>query len=642
MRARHLRVLTVLAAIALAALELTFVVGYDGAMEERRRADFEVEVDRTAAEIAVALERVGDKMRAVAAFFVSSELVAEQEFAAFVDRMGLFADGAPIRAVAVAPILTAKDLPRLNAALEARASVRADLGYATGPPAAAALSAGDERRRLMPVVYAEAPEGRAGIVGFDIASSAARAAAVDRAAASGAPQITGPVVLSQDRALGDAAPKSLLMVAVAERGDLGLLWDDIGVDRPIALAMSLTPERALARLIKPAHQGRLGLDLRDLGPVGAIGPAATPTPMASLSVAAPPGAFETVRRLEIGGRVWEIAFTAGPDFMRSGARWGLYGLAAAALALLIFSATAVDFLIRRRELLARRVEERTAQLTVLNEQLLAAAQRANDASQAKSEFLANMSHELRTPLNALIGFSEVIKEEVHGPLGHAKYREYAADMQSAGGHLLTLINDILDLARVEAGRVELEEAPDGVDLAAVAESCLRLTEPAATQAGVRVRMEAPDDLPRLSGDPRLVRQILLNLLSNAIRYNRRGGSVRVGLAQSPRSTGRPLDGEARALAGGLVLIVEDDGPGIPPAELERVLEPFAQARGSQIAAPGGVGLGLALVRRLVALHGGRFSIENRDAGGVRATVRFPGGRTRSTAPKREETEASRS
>jgi len=638
MRARTLRFLTVLATVALAAAELTFVVGYDRAMEERRRADFAVEVDQTTGEIVAALERVGDKMRAVTAYFISSELVSEQEFAVFIERMGLFKNAAPIRAVAVAPIIETPSIARINAALAARETVRGALGYEAIRVAAPRQG----QRRLMPIVYAEAPEGRTGIVGFDIASSAARAAAVDRAAATDAPQITAPVVLSQDRALGEAAPKSVLMVAVASRGDLGLLWDDIGADRPMVLAMSLTPERALEGLVKPAHRARLGLRVYDLGPLGAVGPAGAPTLMAALPVSAPPGAFETVRRVEIGGRVWEIAFTAGPQVMQTDARWGLYALAAAALALLIFSAVAVDFLIRRRELLARRVEERTAQLTVLNEQLLSAAQRANQASQAKSDFLANMSHELRTPLNALIGFSELIKEEMHGPLGHAKYREYAGDMTAAGGHLLTLINDILDLARVEAGRVEVEEDPDGIDLAALAQGCVRLTDPQATACGVQVRIDAPADLPRLAGDSRLVRQILLNLLSNAIRYNRRGGSVRIALARADLADGRPLDGEGRALAGGLTMAVEDDGPGIPEAELERVLEPFGQARGSQIAAPGGVGLGLALVRRLVALHGGRFSIENRAAGGVLATVRFPGARTRLTEPTPAATATSQS
>lgn len=641
MGAGRLRILTAVAALTLAALELVFVVGYDQATEERRRADFEVEVDQTTDEILASLERVGDKMRAIAAYFVSSELVGEREFAAFVDRMGLFEETTPIRAVAVAPLIGPRELDRLNKALEARAEIRASHGYEP----VVLQTATPPRELLAPVVYVEAPEGRTGILGFDLASSPARLAAVQRSERLGQPQLTAPIVLSQDAPKGEAAPKSVLMVAVAERGDLGLLWDDIGADRPIVLAMSLTPMWALSRLIETGHAGRLGLSLSDLGPIGAAGPAASPTLAAQLPVETAPGAFESVRRFEIGGRVWQVAYTAGPAYMETHGRWGLYTLAAAALVLLIFSAVAVDFLIRRRELLARRVEERTAQLTVLNEQLAAAARRANAASQAKSEFLANMTHELRTPLNALIGFSEVLKEELHGPVGHPKYREYAADMQSAGGHLLTLINDILDLARVEAGRTELEETPEGVDLAALAETCRRLVEPQAEAAGVRMAVEAPADLPRLSGDPRLLRQILLNLLSNAIRHNGgRGGLVRIRLSRDPGGGGRPLDGEARALAGGLVLTVEDEGPGIPADELERVLEPFGQARGSQTSAPGGVGLGLALVRRLVGLHGGRFHLENRPTGGLKAAVRFPAGRTRSSPAERPpaETAASQS
>jgi PAS domain S-box-containing protein len=241
----------------------------------------------------------------------------------------------------------------------------------------------------------------------------------------------------------------------------------------------------------------------------------------------------------------------------------------------------------------------------------AALQKAVDAAEAanriKSEFLANTSHELRTPLNAIIGFSEIMHLEKFGPIGNARYQEYAGNVLESAQHLLTLINDILDVAKIEAGKLELEEAP--VHPAELGRQALRLVADRAQRAGVALEAVLPDDLPRLLIDGRKVKQILLNLLSNAIKFTPRGGCV--GLSAS------------HAKDGGFAFAVSDTGIGIAPEDQMTALTPFGQVDSQLARKFEGTGLGLPLSSALAELHGGSLELDSAPSQGTTVTIRLP-------------------
>jgi two-component system, cell cycle sensor histidine kinase PleC len=236
-----------------------------------------------------------------------------------------------------------------------------------------------------------------------------------------------------------------------------------------------------------------------------------------------------------------------------------------------------------------------------------ARRHAEAANLAKSRFLAQMSHELRTPLNAILGFSEVMKSEVFGPHAIPTYKEYAGDIHSSGVHLLNLINEILDLSRIEAGRYELNEEP--VALAHIVEDCHHLLKLRAKNRGITIHEAFEPDLPRLWADERAVRQICLNLLSNAIKFTPQGGEVwlKVGWTAS----------------GGQYMSVTDNGPGIPDDEIAIVLASFGQGSNAIKSAEQGTGLGLPIAQNLIDLHGGTFTLKSKLREGTEVLVTFP-------------------
>lgn len=236
-----------------------------------------------------------------------------------------------------------------------------------------------------------------------------------------------------------------------------------------------------------------------------------------------------------------------------------------------------------------------------------ARRRAESANLAKSRFLATMSHELRTPLNAILGFSEVMKEEVLGPHSNPTYRNYAADIHESGKHLLHLINEILDLSRIEAGRYQLSESV--FQFSEVVEDCHRLLKLRAEEKGLRIVETFERGMPQLWADERAVRQICLNLLSNAIKFTPEGGVVTL-------KVGMTRNGEA-------YLTVADNGPGIPEEEIPIVLRSFGQGSFARTSAEGGTGLGLPIVKGLIELHGGRFELKSKVGEGTSVTVIFP-------------------
>ena len=235
-----------------------------------------------------------------------------------------------------------------------------------------------------------------------------------------------------------------------------------------------------------------------------------------------------------------------------------------------------------------------------------ARDRAEAASAAKSRFLAHISHELRTPLNAILGFSEVIRDGILGE-NPARHREYAKLIHKSGRHLLQIINDLLDLSRIEAGRWEVKV--DEVDVGNLFESAELLTRQDFSDRGIRLARDLPADCPPLYADERAARQMLVNLLSNAAKFSSQGEAVE--LRAAPR------------VGGGYALTVSDRGPGIPAERLGSLFEPFSQARGLTSYEGHGTGLGLPLVKSLMDMHGGEVRIDSREDEGTAVTLTFP-------------------
>jgi two-component system cell cycle sensor histidine kinase PleC len=236
-----------------------------------------------------------------------------------------------------------------------------------------------------------------------------------------------------------------------------------------------------------------------------------------------------------------------------------------------------------------------------------ARRHAEQANIAKSQFLATMSHELRTPLNAIIGFSDVLKSELLGPHQVPQYKEYAGDIHSSGLHLLNLINELLDLSRIEAGKYDLNE--EAVSLIEVAEDCRRMLEMRARAKGIELTVSYANNLPKLWGDERAIRQVVLNLLSNAIKFTPQSGKVHLMVTRS---------GD-----GGQLVSVRDNGPGIPDDEIETVLSSFGQGSLAQKSAEQGAGLGLPIVQKIMELHQGRFDLFSKLRFGTEVIATFP-------------------
>lgn len=255
----------------------------------------------------------------------------------------------------------------------------------------------------------------------------------------------------------------------------------------------------------------------------------------------------------------------------------------------------------------RTLERQETDLRRVTEHLSLAREEAEAANHAKSSFLATMSHELRTPLNAVIGFSEMMGKQIFGPLGDSRYTAYAAHIQDAGVHLLSVISDILDLSKIEAGEEELFE--ESLDVGQALGAVLQLMEAQAEKTGVKLETDLPDTLPVLWADATKVKQILFNLISNAIKFTEPGGKVSIKAWLNETS--------------GFVAQITDTGIGIAAEDVPKALSPFQQVNQNSEHAHEGTGIGLSLAKRLAELHGGSLDLQSQLNVGTTVTVRFP-------------------
>ena len=315
----------------------------------------------------------------------------------------------------------------------------------------------------------------------------------------------------------------------------------------------------------------------------------------------PRGVVETfVHRIAQGQSAWEFHWDLSPSYLGGPP----LGLARAAIvggiaATLLFAALAV-LLLRQNIRIANAVAQRTAELARARDQ-------AELASRTKTEFLANVSHELRTPLNAIIGFAEVMGSEMFGSIGDRRYRGYVRDIRDSGIHLLAVINDILDLAKIEAGREELQE--EEIDLESLATSCVRIVGERAAENGLTLVVDVPPGMPAIVADGRKLKQILINLMSNAIKFTPNGGRISLTARLD-----EALDCE---------IVVRDNGIGMSMEDIPKAMSSFGQVDSTLGRRFDGTGLGLPLTKHLTELHGGQLSIHSAPGSGTAVRIVLP-------------------
>lgn len=264
-----------------------------------------------------------------------------------------------------------------------------------------------------------------------------------------------------------------------------------------------------------------------------------------------------------------------------------------------------------------------AELEVAKSMSDEARRRAEDANMAKSRFLASMSHELRTPLNAILGFSEVMAHEVLGPLNNPLYKEYSGDIHRSGQHLLNLINEILDLSRIEAGKYDLSE--ESISLVDVAEDCVGMVQLRAKSKGIKIRPHYETNMPSIWADEKAMRQVVLNLLSNAVKFTPEGGEIAVKVGWTA--------------GGGQYISIKDNGPGIAEEEIPVVLSAFGQGSVAIKSAEQGTGLGLPIVQAILTKHGGEFKLRSKLREGTEVIAILPAKRVMQSLPAVSSTQA---
>lgn len=543
--------------------------------------------------------QVGDEainhVRSIGAFLESSQSVSEYEFSRFVIRSHLLSDNEHLRAVGVIPILERSEISKFNAALKDRQQARLEFGYLPF-----SVKEDPARDIYMPVTYVESISGRDKILGYDIATSPERLAAAQAALLSAQPHITPPIILTQDD--GTMINSILILSAIKNGGDIGLRkYKSANDDRTSLIAASYSPEFAIKRLLDAFDpERRLLLKISDV------------TDTASAEIFSSEKWSSNIEplvtnQIVIGNRVWAVSFYPSDLGQYQTASYRYMGLGAIGALLILALALALDRVFRHQSILAKEVEERTEQLNAANTQLAQSAKQASKESDAKSMFLAHMSHELRTPLNAVIGYAQMLNSEIYGPLGDDRYSDYARTIENAGNIQLQLVEDILSLTAIQGGNRELRITK--LDLPDLAEQCVDLMRTQIDNKGLKVDVLSLMANETFYGDRRSIQQIIINLLSNAIKFTPKEGEINIRLS--------------RDNVGATSVSVSDNGIGIAPQYIDKVLQPFGQAHVNPYNAHEGVGLGLSIVTGLAEVNGGTVRIESAPDKGTTVTIFFP-------------------
>ena len=531
-------------------------------------------------------------LRAVIAMLESAGTVTETEFAAFVSRTQLLEAGNHVRAIALMPLVDNSDVRDLNRRLDLAQDRRSSLGYPAWRPIPS-----EGRDIYAPVVYAASRGDISGIVGYDLATSPNRLETALDVRRSREIQMTAPVILSQDQRDTD---QSVLLLGFTDRGRLGYRSFSRSLDAfPTLVAVSYTPAVQLRAIFETENQANFNIQVQD------VTDPAMPIPL--LAMERLDGAtlvYST--NIGVAGRTWQLDYSVELPPLLDHLSFEVGGTLALSNLLVLLSAYAAFRVFRNEASLEKRVAARTSELQETQVQLNTALEAAERANQAKSEFLATMSHEFRTPLNAIIGFSDAMTQQVFGPIAPVAYKDYAGDIRDSGTHLLQLVNDVLDLSAIEAGVLELRS--EDLKPYILVNDLKSVLSEVGGQKGIQLSFDVPPDLPTVWADERAVKQILINLVGNAVKYS---DSETVVLVRGAMKDNR------------VALSVTDQGIGIPPDKVERILLPFTRGETNPHVSHDGAGLGLSIVSRLVSAHGGHLYIVSAKEVGTTVTFTLP-------------------
>jgi signal transduction histidine kinase len=612
-------VLTLACGVAISLSGFAITKQYYRNVEER---EFAAETARQADALNEGIKRYTDAVNAVATFVTASDRIDRWEFLRFADLT--LARYSGFSALAWVPRVSQLERPAFEAAIQ-----RDGLFGLTIREAGAdgALTPAGDRLEYLPIAYLVPFEGNEQALSYDLGTEPRYRNALESAGDLGQLQATKLLPLPTVRQAGPAlwlilplymrnsAPADILERRKSLAGfAIGVLrLDDFVAD---VLGAGRTPNIYLSLF-----------DVTDGSRHLLFGANSASEESAAATRAA--GALSIIREFEVAGRRWSLmAAVNGERGWNSGDVLPYVLALVGALLTGLLAQHQINMVVRRRTV-ERVVRQRTAELSDRNEalrsevaqrqrtevELRGAKEKADSANRAKSEFLAMVSHELRTPLNAIIGFSAMLAGQVQIKLSPESSQGYATDIHRSGTHLLSLINDILDLSKAEVGKVEMNESV--VDLHDVVLSSVGMVHGRADEAGVKLEFDVPADVPLLRADDRKLNQVLLNLMSNAIKFTPADGTVAVRVSAEK-------DGD-------VVIRVSDTGIGIAKHELERVFEPFVQLDSRLARKYEGTGLGLPLSRRWIEFHGGTLVLDSDLGIGTVAEIRLPRERVHSTA-----------
>jgi signal transduction histidine kinase len=481
-----------------------------------------------------------------------------------------------------------------------------------------------ERPAYFPIYYVEPTDGNEGLLGFDMATIPVVLEALERARDAASLTVTQEMAIT----IGDEVRRTVMAIEPVYRGRSvpasedgrrtalkGFVVGMVDAASILDTTVGLYTTPAWLDMYLYDDSARADGGLMHYRPSQLRRSQSWPITLGEVKR----GRHESVDH-EIGDHSWSIVVAPVPGTGNFETGRTPYGVAAFGVVLTLILANYFVTQRNRRRLIEEKVAERTSELSAANRSLANevqerkrvaralrnAKEEAEVANHAKSGFLAMISHELRTPLNAIIGFSEILSEQMFGPLGSTKYSGYVKDIANSGQHLLGLINNILDLTKVEANEFNLRRQT--MNLAEAAEEVLRLFDSQARAAAQLIELDLEDPLPALHADPSAIRQILINLVSNALKFTPDGGLIALSAK---------LDGDGR-----LTISVSDNGIGIPQEHIDGVFQPFSQVDSSLARKYEGTGLGLPLTKSLVQLHGGTIRIESVPRHGTTVFVTF--------------------